>query len=230
METANLSQQTNENFLQSFVLTDWSALYDFTVGGFRSHLRDVIPDPISLYEWASPSVDSTAPGLITFSATRANGFVSYATNLVAADTLLLGATSVQIVASGATGNQVNVGLSLALTLSNLVNFLASSADPQISLCTYSVSGGNVLNITYKTPSTLGNSFTIAATSSGATTSANTLTGGGGLLTMSAPVSDIEEFNGVYFYDVRYENPPTYAVLFGGTITFTQGVTRDATVE
>jgi hypothetical protein len=228
VEIANLAQQTNENFVQSFVLTDWSALYDFTIGGFRSHLRDVISDSVSLYEWASPGVDPSAHGLITYSATLANGFVTYTINPVATDTLQLGSSIITFVTSGAVGNQVNLGLSRALTMTALLNFLASSADPQISLCTYSVSGGSVLNVTYKTVSTLGNTFTIAASSSGATTSADTLTGGGGLLTMSAPISDLEELNGVYFYDVRYENPPTYAVLFGGTITFTQGVTRDAT--
>ena len=221
MLTANLTQQTNANFVQMFMLTPWADLYDLTQGGFRAQLRDVVSDPIALYEW------STANGNIGYSQTLANASITFTGNPSPNDIIMLGTTTVTFVASGATGLQVNVGGSLSVTLASLVTFLNASLDNQISRCTYSGTAGSILNITYDTAGTLGNAFPIAALSATAPVPP-TLSGGGGLLTMTAPVRDIEEFNGTYYYDCRYENGPILTVLFGGTIQFIQGVTRDPT--
>jgi hypothetical protein len=48
-----------------------------------------------------------------------------------------------------------------------------------------------------------------------------------MLTLTAPISDIENFLGSYVYDCRWESldGQNITYLFGGTITFVQGVTR-----
>ena len=48
-----------------------------------------------------------------------------------------------------------------------------------------------------------------------------------MLTMEAPVEDIEMFTGDYVYDVRFQGDnSTFVPIVGGIITFEQGVTRD----
>jgi hypothetical protein len=126
-----------------------------------------------------------------------------------------------------TGNTVPVGLTIGATLANLLSFLNASADPQISLATYAL-GGAEISIIYDTTSINGNLFALAASSSGVSASAPTLYGAGGVLTMTAPIGDIEAFQGLYVYDCRFEigSPPTTVVqMFGGTLTFLEGVTR-----
>lgn len=130
--------------------------------------------------------------------------------------------------SGATsafvGNTVPIGITVGKTLANLVSFLENSTDPQISLCEYAVSG-NELSITYDSNAIAGNLFAIGASTSNAVASGATLSGAGGILTMTATIGDIEIFNGAYVYDCRFEEGSTIVPLFGGTITFIQGVTR-----
>jgi hypothetical protein len=123
-----------------------------------------------------------------------------------------------------TGNTAPVGLTIGATLANLISFLNASADPQISLCTYAL-GGAEISIVYDTTSINGNLFALAASSSGITASAPTLFGAGGVLTMTAPIGDIEAFQGQYVYDCRFELGATVVQMFGGIITFLEGVTR-----
>ena len=109
-------------------------------------------------------------------------------------------------------------------MANLLSLLNASTDPQIALCAYTL-GGDELSIVFETTSIAGNLFALAATTNGAVVSAPTLFGAGGVLTMTAPVGDIEAFQGAYVYDVRFESGSTVIQLFGGTISFLQGVTR-----
>jgi hypothetical protein len=122
------------------------------------------------------------------------------------------------------GNNVPIGLTVGNTLTNLLSLLNASVDPQIALCVYAL-GGDELSIVFETTSIAGNLFALAASSSGVVVSAPTLFGAGGVLTMTAPVGDIEAFQGAYVYDCRFEMGSTVVQLFGGTLTFTQGVTR-----
>lgn len=80
------------------------------------------------------------------------------------------------VASGATGNQTNVGMSLAATLNQLTSDLNASTDPNISLATYTNSL-TVLTITYDSVGTGGNSYTLGAGTAASAVSGPTLTGG-----------------------------------------------------
>ena len=79
----------------------------------------------------------------------------------AGDTFTLNGTMVTYVASGATGNQINIGGSLATTLRNTNTFLNASADAQISKCTYATNTTNRINIFFKDVSGDGNTYTVA---------------------------------------------------------------------
>jgi hypothetical protein len=107
-------------------------------------------------------------------AQKATGTITFAVQPLANATVTIGGTAITFVASGATGNQVNIGGTLAVTLTSLAAMLNASADTNIVKATYSASP-TVLTVTYKLPGTAGNAFTIAA--SVATPSGATLAGG-----------------------------------------------------
>jgi hypothetical protein len=123
-------------------------------------------------------------------------------------------------------NNVRIGGTLIQTLINLLAFANGSADPQISLCVYSVSG-TILAIQYNSAGSAGNLFGIACSTAGAVVSGKTLAGAGGMVTMTAPIADIAAFLGNFVYDCRWESlDGRYIIyLFGGTISWLQGVTR-----
>lgn len=110
----------------------------------------------------------------------ASGTATFAANPVATDTLSIAGSTITFVASGATGLQVNIGSSLAITLSNLLTFLQASTDVNLVKCTYSLFS-SVLNIYASTANagTAGNALTLAKVSTAITLSGATLTGGTG---------------------------------------------------
>jgi hypothetical protein len=136
--------------------------------------------------------DTTA-GLFSSSASglAATGNITFTTNPVAGQTLVINGTTVTWEASGATGNQANIGASLGDSLANLVAVLNASADTGLVALKYALdppnspvsggnlgSGGNRILIADKTVGTGGNALTITAgTTTGATASGATLTGG-----------------------------------------------------
>ena len=80
-------------------------------------------------------------------------------------------------ATGATGNQVNLGADLAATITALVAKLNASADAGVAAATYS-GDATTLTITHDTLNATGNAFTIAAgAGSNGTASGDTLSGG-----------------------------------------------------
>lgn len=120
--------------------------------------------------------DAAATVTLQDNGVAATGNIAFTTNPVAATTVTLGGTAVTFVASGATGNQVNIGGTLATTLASLLSFLQASADVNLVKFTYALNG-NTLNLTAATTGTSGNSLTVATNVSGATASGATLTGG-----------------------------------------------------
>jgi hypothetical protein len=228
MNIANLSQPSNGTMRQAFVMDSWADLYDFTSGIFRAQLRERPNSPIVLYEW------NTNTGGLSYDGRPATGWFYYTSNPVISDTLVLGGTVVTYVDVGVVAgiNQVNVGTNLAGTISNLITWLNSPSggqlnDLSIALCTFTAFS-NGISVTYNTGGLAGNSWALMVNSAGSVTSGDTLTGAGGLLTMTAPVNDIAYFNGDYYYDCRFEtNDGQQKVpIFGGIITFVEGITRD----
>lgn len=110
----------------------------------------------------------------------ATNTATFSVNPTANDTLTVNGSAITFVASGATGLQVNVGSSLAVTLASLMSLLNTSADTQLVKFTYSLFG-SVLTITANQTNagTAGNSFTLAKTSTAITVGGATFSGGTG---------------------------------------------------
>jgi hypothetical protein len=124
-------------------------------------------------------------------------------------------------------NSVRLGGSLPVTIVNLVALLNGSQDPQIGLCTYGYSGSGNVNVTFSTGGSAGNLFALGSSTGNVAPSGPTLTGGGGLLTLTTPLGAMANFLGEFVYDCRWESADGQSIvyLFGGTIIFVQGVTR-----
>jgi hypothetical protein len=115
---------------------------------------------------------------------KASGGITIPTQPTANQTLSIGGTTVTFVATGATGNQVNIGANVAATLVALAAFLNASADVNISKATYTVVG-SVLQVSFDVPGAGGNSFPLATNVTGASVSGSTLSGGGAAMTLTA---------------------------------------------
>jgi hypothetical protein len=122
----------------------------------------------------SDGTDAAATGVLAGAAT---GTVTFTVQPTAAQVLVINSVSTSFVASGATGNQVNIGATLSATLSNLMAYLATVQTAGLVACNYSMTG-NILTINANAGGVGGNSFTLSTTVTGATASGATLAGGG----------------------------------------------------
>jgi hypothetical protein len=103
------------------------------------------------------------PSAAAIGGAQASGSILFAANPLANATVTIGGTAVTFVASGAVGNQVNIGASLAATLAALVTMLSASADANLVKATYAVDGTNTkLLVTAKANGSVGNAITLAA--------------------------------------------------------------------
>jgi hypothetical protein len=113
--------------------------------------------------------------------------VTFSANPAPADTLTLAGTAITFVAAGATGNQVNIGVSLAVTLANLMTLLNNSVDANLIKFSQAINGAqNVITLTAnQTLSTgafagsAGNALTATKSSTAITLSGATFSGGVG---------------------------------------------------
>lgn len=112
---------------------------------------------------------------VSNSGVAATGTATFSGQPTAGDTLTLNTRTITFRASGATGNEVNMGASLALTLTALHAFIDASTDPLLTPISCTVSA-TVATITYRTQTITGNSYALAKSSSVVTLSAATLTG------------------------------------------------------
>ena len=107
---------------------------------------------------------------------KAVGEILFSANPTTTHTITLNGTAIEFITSGATGSEVNLGGSLAVTIANLLAFIAASTDAGINSMTYSFDG-SVLKCVAAAAGTAGNSLTIATTVTGAAVSGSTLSGG-----------------------------------------------------
>lgn len=108
---------------------------------------------------------------------QATGTIVFADNPTALDTITMNGVVFTFVASGATGNEINIAVSLDLTLDNVISVLNGSSDPAVNIATYTENGVDTLTITFDAYSRDGNLYTLAASAD--TVSGPTLTGGTG---------------------------------------------------
>lgn len=185
----NFSAVTNLNGVASVVQTALQALLASTLCTWEAEQEDfVFQSPTtgaaSTVSFLTPP---TALGIATFSANPTN-----------ADTITFDGSSVEFVTSGATGLQVNIGGTLAVTLASLLTLLNSSADSNIVKMSYSVVG-DVLYVLSKVTGTAGDSYTLAKSSTAITLSnlsGGDLTGGAGT-DVSGMLAGLSTSSGAY---------------------------------
>lgn len=124
---------------------------------------------------ATPS-GATLTGGTGPSGAQATGSYTFTGNPTAGQNIVLNGITWTFVTSGATGNQTNIQGSAGATVTQLASDLNASAVPSISAATY-VDSTLVLDISYDTPGTVGDGYTIAAGTYGGTPSGASLTGG-----------------------------------------------------
>jgi hypothetical protein len=91
-------------------------------------------------------------------------------------TISLGGTTITFVSGTPTGNQVQLGGNLDITLNRLIAFLDASADTNIDDNNYSLIQGTLL-IIQKDPGAAGNGYQLRSTVTGSSLSGSHLTGG-----------------------------------------------------
>ncbi len=109
----------------------------------------------------------------------ATGAITFTAQPLANSTLTINGTLFTFVASGAVGNQVNIGANLAATMTALASALNASVVTGVALATYTGTA-TALTMVHDALGVTGNSFTLAASTtpaSNGTVSAATLTGG-----------------------------------------------------
>lgn len=159
---------------------------------FGHWLRLMLGDPVSA------AVDA-ATGTITFSAQPA-----------AASTITINGTAFTFVASGAVGNQCNIGADLAATLTALAVVLNASVVSGVAEATYTVNT-TTLTITHDTAGLGGNAFTLAASApSNGTVSGATLTGG----TMGHTFTSGEDALPSMAIETAMPDVPSYEMNYG----------------
>ena len=119
-------------------------------------------------------------GPVTAGAVAAAGSIVFSAQPAVSSTITLNGTAFSFVASGATGNQINIGANLAATLTNIVTALNASVVAGVAQATYGQTGGTTLTVLFDVLGPTGNAFTLAASAapaSNGTPSGTTLTGG-----------------------------------------------------
>jgi hypothetical protein len=122
------------------------------------------------------------------SGTAATGWVQFSKQPNAGDTLVINAATLTFVASGATGDQVNIGPTLGDTVAAAAAVLEGSATAGFAALHFNAyppspggsaqgSGADTIMISAVAPGTAGNALAITTIPAGATKSAGTLLGG-----------------------------------------------------
>lgn len=112
--------------------------------------------------WVEESVWHT-PG--ASGGVKASGTIVFADNPVAdTDTITLNGVEHQFTTAASSGTGIEVKGSLPLTLDEVISVLNASVNASISVATYTEDGTDTLTITYDVPGTVGNAYTLAASS------------------------------------------------------------------
>jgi len=149
-------------------------------------------------------------GASTDAGVAATGSITFTANPSAGHTITLNAVTWTFVASGATGNQTNIGANLAATLTQLATDLNASVNAGLTPSSYANGGGTKLNVTYKTTGAAGNAFTLASGNANGVVSGATLSGGGFTHTYISGAATLPSFTA----EVGHLNVPAYFVNTG----------------
>jgi hypothetical protein len=151
---------------------------------------------------ASTAAQDSADGNIVFSGQPAVD-----------STITINGTAFTFKASGATGNQSNIGATLSDTLDSLVTVLNASVVAGVATATYSKTGSSTtLHIAYDTAGLAGNAFTLVASAgSNGTVSGATLTGGTNKHTFTSGAQNLCALS----LETAKPDVPSYEMNYGG---------------
>jgi hypothetical protein len=107
----------------------------------------------------------------------ATGTYTFTGNPTVGQTIVLNGVTWTFETTISGASQTKIQASLAATLAQLANDLASSNNNSLIVASYSITTGTVLNITYDTLGTVGNAYTLASGTYGGVVSGATLSGG-----------------------------------------------------
>lgn len=116
---------------------------------------------------------------------KASGTITLS-SMVATDTITINGTTFTCVASGATGNQFNVGGTDTITAANAAAAINASATANVSKAVVATSALAVITITALVPGYMGNLGTLAISAHGSVSGAHL---SGGSVTASATVAE-----------------------------------------
>jgi len=144
---------------------------------------EIFIDSWGAWMTAAPVATVPPPDGPPVTALPAQGMIIFQRQPGVGATITLNGVNVSFVSSGGTvaAKTVNLGPDLVTTLTNLMNLLNTSTDPQISANTYNLIGGTI-TITQKATGSAGNGYTLSTTVTGASISGPHLDGGRDALT------------------------------------------------
>ncbi len=149
-------------------------------------------------------------GSSTDTGVAATGSITFTVNPSAGHTITLNGIVWTFVASGASGNQSNIGISLTATLTQLATDLEASSNVSLTPASYANGGGTKLNITYDTVGAAGNAYTLASGNVNGVVSGATLSGGGYTHVYTSGAAVLPSFTA----EVGHLNVPAYGVNTG----------------
>lgn len=162
--------------------------------------------------------------------------ITFTANPVNNDTLTIAGTAITFVTAGATGNQVNIGATLANTITSLLTLLLASVDSNLIKATYTINAAQTIITTTANQilstglfaGSAGNALTLAKVSTAITIGGATFSGGVGTwntfwVGLANAINNGNAFHGPSAYTVAVAGaaavPPTLSVsvtLSGGT--------------
>lgn len=198
----NFSSASNLNGVASILQTALNILSAGTTVVWNSSF--------ARFEFTSGTTGTSSTFSLLKSPTAVGNF-AFSANPAASDKITLNGTDITFVSGTPTGNQVQIGGSLAETLSSLVTFINSSSDAQIvKFSPYLV--GSTLYVAAATSGTSGNSLTIAKTGTNITVSGATLSGATGTDISTSLLAATSADSGAYTVPGQAAETPLDAVV------------------
>lgn len=145
----------------------------------------------------------------TTTTVKAEGYIEFATNPSATQTITINGEVFTFVSTSPSGNQIQIQGTVTQTIDAAVTALNASSDSDVNVATYSrPSGTQKLKVQFDTAGVAGNNFTLAA--SHATVSAAKLQGGGYKHTFASGQTELPS----YSLETGMPNVPAYFMHTG----------------
>lgn len=168
--------------------------------------------------------------------------ITFSANPAPADTVTIAGTAITFVASGATGNQVNIAATLGNTVANLMTLLLTSVDANLIKVTQTINAAQTVitltaNQTISTGAfagSAGNSLTLAKSSTAITIGGATFSGGVGnwntfWVNLANAVNNGNAFHGPSFFVVLSAGAAIVPPILSTPITLSGGTDGAANV-